>query len=128
MARQKIHWYPLVKKFLSKIQGGLSVLIAFSLVLAWKAGEWIQQSNPTSGTYDPAVLQGLLLGSVAFLLAVWMAWLALQVEWPSLNKYVDLSQWSQDWRVLKPEHRVWYFLAVWATLFGGAITCLLAWR
>lgn len=117
-----------MKKLLSTIQGGLSVLIAVGLVMAWKAGEWIQHIDPTAGAYDPAVFQGFLLGSVAFLLSVWLAWMVLQAEWPSLNKYIDFSQWSQDWRVLRPEHRVWYLLAVWAALFGGAITCLLAWR
>lgn len=118
----------MVRKILRTLQGGLSALIAVALVVAWKAGEWIQEASPTAGAYDPSVIQGLLLGSVAFLLAVWMAWLVLQIEWPSLNKYVDFSQWSQDWRVLTPGHRAWYFLVVWVTLFGGAITCLLAWR
>lgn len=125
---KEVYGDSLVRSFLAKIQGGLSVGIAILLVFAWKAGEWIQQVNPTAGTYDPAVFQGMLIGAVAFLAAVWLAWLVLQLEWPTLNKYIDFSQWSQDWRVLRPEHRIWYLLAVWVALFGGAITCLLAWR
>ena len=117
-----------MKKFSETIQGGLSVLISLVLILAWKSGQWIQGIDPTAGAYDPSVFQGLLLGAVAFLTSVWLAWMVFQLEWPSLNKYIDFSQWSQDWRVLRPEHRVWYMLAVWVVLFGGAITCLLAWR
>jgi len=75
-----------------------------------------------------AVLQGILLGVLAYLCAVWMAWLILQAEWPTLDRYIDFSQWAQDWRVIRPEHRVWFLAVVWAILFGGAITCLLAWR
>lgn len=119
-----------MKKLLRQSQGLISVCIA--VVVWWASAGVIHSVDPTAGSYDTGALNGLLMGVVAYMLSVWLAWLVLQLEFPSfLNKYIDhldLNSWAQDWRVVKPEVRIWFLLAVWTILLCGAIACLLGWR
>ena len=112
--------------WLKNHQGIVSLVIG---VLAfWFGGNLIQSIDPTAGRYDTGAIHGLITGSVAYLTAVWLAWMVLQIEWPTLNEHIDLQKWLQDWRVIRPEQRVWFTLAVWGLLFAGGIACLLGWR
>lgn len=113
-------------KWIKKHQGAVSVAIAIGIF--WFGGNLIQAVDPTAGRYDTGAIHGLMMGAVAFLTAGWLAWLVFQLEWPTLNNHIDFNQWAQDWRVMRPEHRAWFTLAVWAILFLGATACLLGWR
>ena len=113
-------------KFLKKIQGLVSVTLAVGIFLC--SGPIVQRIDPTAGAYDIGALNGLAMGIVAYLTAIWISWLVLQMEWPSLDKYIDFNSWAQDWRVVKPETRIWFLFAVWTVLLTGAILCLLGGR
>jgi hypothetical protein len=115
-----------VKKFLSKFQGLGSFCIA--IIVFWSAAPLIQQCDPSAGTYDRGSLHGLILGASAYLLAVWLAWFVVQMEWPSINEYIDTLSWLQDWRSTTRTVRLVIVLCLWCVLFIGAVVCLLGWR
>ena len=115
-----------MKGLFSKIQGLWSFLVAIGVF--WLAAPLIQELDPTAGVYDKGSLHGLLLGASAYLLCVWLAWFALQLEWPSIDKYIDDFNWLQDWRASSPAFRLSCFFCLWAVLFMGAVLCVLGWR
>lgn len=113
-------------KWIRNHQGAIS--LGIGVLVFWFGGNLIQAVDPTAGRYDTGALHGLITGAVAYLTAVWLAWMVLQIEWPTLNEHIDLQKWVQDWRTIRPEQRVWMTLAIWGLLFAGAVTCLLGWR
>ena len=116
----------MVKKFLSKFQGLGSFCVAISVF--WSAAPLIQNADPSAGTYDRGSLHGLILGASAYLLAVWLAWFVVQMEWPSINEWVDDLSWLQDWKATSRTTRLSILLCLWCVLFIGAVVCLLGWR
>jgi hypothetical protein len=113
-------------RFFSTLQGFWCFLIAGAVF--WFSAPLVQEVDPTAGVWDRGSIHGLAIGAATYFLAVWLAWLAFQIEWPSLDGHIDSNKWAQDWRVVTPQARLWYSAFVWATLFLGAILCLLAWR
>jgi hypothetical protein len=45
--------------------------------------------DETAGTFDIGYLQRVAVAAVFFLFGTFLAWLALQIDWPDVNKYVD---------------------------------------
>lgn len=115
-----------MKKFISHLQGVTCFSIASFIF--WFSGPIVQHFDPTAGVWDRGSMHGLAIGACAYFLAVWLAWLAFQIEWPSLDKHIDENRWLQDMRAMSPASRVWFTLAVWSVLFTGALLCLLSWR
>jgi len=115
-----------VRKLLANMQG--ITCFGISIVMFWFAGPIIQRCDPSAGTWDRGSIHGLVIGAAAYFLAIWLAWMAFQLEWPSLDRHIDDNRWMQDWRAMSPAARVWHTLIVWSILFLGALMCLLSWK
>lgn len=72
------------------IQGLVAAVIAVGIFLGspFVLG-WI---DPTAGTFDVGYLQRVSVASVFFLFGTFLAWLALQIDWPDINKYIDSDE------------------------------------
>lgn len=72
------------------LQGLLAAVIAVGIFLGspYVLG-WI---DPTAGTFDIGYLQRVAVAAVFFLFGTFLAWIALQLDWPDINKYVDSDE------------------------------------
>lgn len=69
------------------LQGLLAAVLAVGIFLGspYVLG-WI---DPTAGSFDVGYLQRVAVAAVFFLFGTFLAWIALQIDWPDINKYVD---------------------------------------
>lgn len=77
------------------------------------------------GVFDPGWLQLPILGAVLFLAITFLAWFAIQLDWPDLNRYVDSDEgFKKDLDALTPAQRVLLLVSVFFGLVALAVVCV----
>ncbi len=111
-----------MKKFLSGLQGAAALLIAVSLAIASPTVlRWI---DPAAGAFDIAYLQRPLLGAVYFFFALFAAWVALQVDFPTIDKWIDRGGFRSAWEKLADADKFKVALAVLGSLMAAFLICI----
>jgi hypothetical protein len=72
------------------LQGLLAAVIAVGIFLG--SPILLGWLDPTAGTFDIGYLQRVAIAAVFFLFGTFLAWIALQIDWPDVNKYVDSDE------------------------------------
>lgn len=120
-------------------QGLFALIIALALFLGSPYA--LMFLDPTAGTFDLGYLQRPVLALVFFLFATFAAWLALQLDWPDVDRWVDDefapdledgAPWQvkretglgPDWLRLSPLARVLILLGLFALLLTAYLVCL----
>lgn len=81
--------------------------------------------DETAGTFDLGYLQRPLLAAAFFLFATFIAWLAFQIDWPDLDKYVDSDEgFAKDFKAQSGLIKIISTAIVFFLLLAGYLVCL----
>jgi membrane protease YdiL (CAAX protease family) len=81
--------------------------------------------DPTAGSFDLGYLQKPLVAAAWFFFATFCAWVALQLDWPDLNKWIDGDDGlAKDFKGLSGLGKIVLSLIVFGMLFVGFLVCL----
>lgn len=72
------------------LQGLLALIISAAIFVL--SPQLLYALDPTSGSFDLGYLQKPLVAAAWFFFATFCAWVALQLDWPDINKWVDDSE------------------------------------
>lgn len=106
------------------LQGLLAAVIAVGIflgspiILGWY--------DPTAGTFDVGYLQRVAVAAVFFLFGTFLAWIALQIDWPDINKYVDSDDkggFGSDFSIQSAKFKI---IATMVLFFGLLIAFLIS--
>lgn len=96
-----------MKNFLSRWQGLWALLIFLG---GFTVTPMIMRLiSPTSGQIDGAYVHGLIFTALVFFMAIFCGWLAMQMDWSILDRYIDTGAMKSDWKGLSPLARIIVF-------------------
>ncbi|HWL51754.1 MAG TPA: hypothetical protein VNQ90_04925 [Chthoniobacteraceae bacterium] len=99
-----------MKRFLSNWQGFAALVIAATLF--YGSPLLLRQLDPGAGAFDVGYLQRPLVAAAYFFFATFCAWTALQIDWPTADRWIDRGGFRRDWETLLPRQRIACLLAV----------------
>ena len=102
---------------------GLSALLA-AVLLFWLSPRLLHWIDPTAGTFDAGYLQRPLVAGVFFFATTFFVWIAFQMEFATLNRWLDEGGFRTDWQAAPPVVRLALtFLALFG-LLAAFLVCL----
>jgi hypothetical protein len=113
-----------MKKFLKEWQG-LWALAAVG-TLFWATPFIFRILGMSAGVIDPAYLHALVFTVGVFFTAVFCAWVAVQLDWKILNRYIDSGSFLRDWEYLHPWQKMAFTFGTVAALIASFIACFFA--
>ena len=102
---------------------GLSLFFVASLI--WMISPFIIHAwDKTAGCFDGGVLQIPLFALICFTFAIFLVWTIIQIEFPTIDKWLDKGGFGKDWDKLSPSERIKYVLYIFfAFLMAFIILC-----
>lgn len=110
------------QKLISHCQGLLALVAA--VLIFWLSPHLLHWLDPTAGTFDAGYLQRPLVAAVYFFFGIFLAWLAFQLDFPSLDQWLDKGGFAAAWRDLPSAFKPFFTLAVLTLLLGAYLVCL----
>jgi hypothetical protein len=105
------------------IQGLAALIIAG--VLFYLSPALLYFLDPTAGSFDLGYAQKPLVAAAWFFVATFCSWLAFQLDWPDLNRWLDRDGgFDTAFRELSGLGKICLALTVFALLFLGFLICL----
>lgn len=111
-----------IKRFFSNWQGFTALLAA--LAVFWFSPHLLHWLDPTAGTFDVGYLQRPLVAAAYFFFATFCAWTAFQIEFPTLNRWLDMNGFAESWKLAPAEFKLRYTLSALALLVASYLVCL----
>ncbi len=111
-----------MKRILSNWQGLAALLI--SATVFWLSPALLRQLDPTAGAFDVGYLQRPLVAAAYFFFATFCVWSAVQIDWPTADRWIDGGGFRKDWEVLLPKHRIAILLCVLGGLLAAFLVAL----
>ena len=108
-------------KILKEWQGLWAILIV--AVLFWMTPKVFGLLGMNSGVVDAGYIHALIFTTAVFFTAIFSAWVALQLDWTFLNKYIDEGTLAKDWAIMPRWGRVVVCMTVILVLIGFYILC-----
>jgi len=111
-----------LKRLFSNWQG-LTALLAAAAVFYYSP-HLLRWLDPTAGTFDVGYLQRPLVAASYFFFATFCAWTAFQIEFPSLDRWLDAQGFTESWRLASAEFKLRFLFSVLALLVLAYLVCL----
>lgn len=103
------------------------VALVLGILIFLGSPEILHSIDETAGAFDLGYLQRPILALVFFLFATFAAWLAFQLDWPDLDKWIDDEDgegFADDLQKLSPLSRIVLGVSVFFLLLAAFLVCL----
>lgn len=102
---------------------GLSALAIAALV--WVVSpKLIRLYDPVSGVFDGGVLQIPLFAFICISFGIFLSWLFIRLEFPTIDTWIDSGRFTRDWRNIEPCERIKYSIYLFlGLLFAFVALC-----
>lgn len=111
-----------MKRLLSNWQG-LTALLAAAAVF-WLSPHLLHWLDPAAGTFDVGYLQRPLVAAAYFFFATFCAWTAFQLDYPTLDRWLDAKGFTAAWNLTGSEFKLRFLRSVMALLLAAYLVCL----
>ena len=111
-----------MKRLFSNWQGLTALLLAAAAF--YFSPHLLRLLDPTAGTFDVGYLQRPLVAMSYFFFATFCAWTAFQIDFPSLDKWIDAKGFEACWKAAGTEFKLSFVFAVIALMVGAYLVCL----
>jgi len=105
-----------MKRIFSNWQGLTALLIAAALF--YYSPVLLRLLDPTAGAFDLGYLQRPLVAAAYFFFVTFCGWTALQLDWPTVDRWIDHGGFRRDWEALLPGQRVLLAVGILAGLLA----------
>lgn len=110
------------KSILSKFQGLPALLVAN--LLFWISPSLVRFMDPTAATFDAGYLQRPIIAAVYFFFGIFVMWVGFQIDFPTLNRWLDTDGFKDSWEKQGHNHRLQLLTFVLAFLLAAYLVCL----
>ncbi len=111
-----------MRRALSGWQGFAALIV--SIALFWLSGDGIRWIEPTAGVFDLGYIQRPLVAASYFFFATFCAWAAFQIEFPTIDRWLDYGGFRDAWRDIPEQRKITYLFMILTVLFFGFLACL----
>lgn len=109
-------------KLISNWQGFAALLAAAAIF--YFSPTLLRWLDPTAGVFDVGYLQRPLVAAAYFFFATFCAFVALQIDFPTLDNWLDKKGFADEWRLADARFKLTYVFAAIALLLASYIVCL----
>jgi len=113
-----------MKNFIKEWQG-LWALIAVGIAF-FCVPRVFQAFGMNAGVIDPAYVHALVFTVGVFFTAIFCAWVALQLDWKIVDRYISEDKLQRDWDYLNPLHRLVITFSIIGFLIAVFVACYFA--
>jgi hypothetical protein len=106
------------------LQGLLAAVLAVGIFLG--SPFLLHYFDETAGTFDVGYLQRVAVAAVFFLFGTFLAWIALQIDWPDVNKYIDSDEKDGFGHDFQKQSAKFKIIATMILFFGILIAFLIS--
>ena len=111
-----------MKRFLSNWQGFTALLAAAGcFILSREPIHWL---DPSAGIFDLGYLQRPLVAAAYFFFGTFCAWAALQIDFPTVDKWINKKQFANAWDSLTNEKKIAFIGKALVVLLAAYLVCL----
>jgi hypothetical protein len=111
-----------MKRFLSNWQGLTALLAAAGCFILSR--DLIHELDPSAGVFDLGYLQRPLVAAAYFFFGTFCAWAALQIDLPTVDKWVDRKHFEKAWESLPDERKIGFIGKALVVLLAAYLVCL----
>jgi len=111
-----------ILKIVSNWQGFAALLAAAAIF--YFSPTMLRWLDPTAGVFDVGYLQRPLVAASYFFFATFCAFVALQIDFPTLDKWLDAGGFGKAWTEAAPTYRLTFTFAALTLLMASYLVCL----
>jgi hypothetical protein len=105
-------------------QGLLSLVVAVGVF--WIAPLALRMLDPTAGAFDAGYLQRPVLALVYMAFGHFVAWAFLQLDWPTIDKWIDAGGFRTAWDNQVSRSRIFILGSILVLELTLYVACLFA--
>ena len=111
-----------ILKLISNWQGFAALLAAAAIF--YFSPTMLRWMDPTAGVFDTGYLQRPIVAASYFFFATFCAFVALQINFPTLDNWLDRNGFGDEWRIAGGQFKLVFILATLAILIAAFIACV----
>jgi len=111
-----------ILKLISNWQGFAALLAAAAIF--YFSPHLLRWLDPTAGVFDVGYLQRPLVAAAYFFFATFCAFVALQIDFPTIDKWLDKNGFADEWRLASSQFKLTFTFSALAMLLLSYLVCL----